>query len=159
MHTLWTDLFHAQQAIPGIYTCKADPDCWNPSPAKEDPNWWKPLWPHGLPMRNQWSVQLLNYPPNEAYISKDYIGDPTSARWERMLEQAEVPGTPQQWEAIVDIHPIAAPGAGQSDFMPDAITYFDSLTNGFYISSMIELFISVVWPTTHPFPTRQFPLI
>ena len=135
-------LLNYMQALQGISKCMATTGCWNNSNPHEDEPW--AFFPQfGLPMALQRSVLLLNYPPTTALTEKNYLNTFTIGRWSRVLTVAGI-GNPTLFEAIVDIRPIAAPGSGTSQYLPDAQTYFNDKTGstgGYYITPQLNLML------------------
>lgn len=142
MHPAFLDKNHAVQGLHGITLCRNTEGCWdnhNPEPVKEP---WAFYLPLGLPLANQQAVTLLNYPPATSLSDRDYLDNFTLNRWQRVLAAAGIE-QPYLYETIVDVLPIAAPGSGQANYLPDPITYFDTRTSDdtsrFYITPMLEL--------------------
>jgi hypothetical protein len=142
MHPAFLDQKHAVQGLHGITLCQNTPGCWenhNPKPTTEP---WAFYLPLGLPLANTQAVMLLNYPPATSLTDRDYLDNFTLKRWKRILAAVGIE-QPYLYEAIVDVLPIAAPGSGQADYLPDPIAYFDTPTSDessrFYITPMIEL--------------------
>lgn len=89
------------------------------------------LLPSGLSMARTRSVQLLHFPPLEAFVYKDYLYSPTNRRWENLLgnnglAEAHLP----ELETIVDCVPLAAPGddsAGIAAFNDKFIPYVKAM--------------------------------
>ncbi len=126
----------------GISKCKNQSGCWNKNNSNPNEPW--AFFPQfGLPMVNQKSVLLLNYPPASALTGKDYLNTFTMSRWTRLLSGVGI-DNPTLFETIVDVRPIAAPGSGTSQNLPDAITYFNDqtgLTGGYYITPQLNLML------------------
>lgn len=73
---------------------------------------WRFFLPLGLAMTQQYSVQLLHFPPDYSLPDQNYLGSKTSERWESLLELNGVAGTEvARYETIIDIAPIAAPAS------------------------------------------------
>ncbi len=75
--------------------------------------------PWGLALAKVKSVQMLHFPPIEAYIYSDYIFSPTNRRWENLLgynglDSQDFP----KMESIVDCVPIGAPGGDTQGIAP-----------------------------------------
>lgn len=119
--------------------------CWNPAGNPESAanrqyeSHWAFYLPLGLPMVNQKTVMLLNYPPNDALCATDYLNNFTIDRWNWRLETVGIPSpeTPL-YEAILDSHPIAAPGSGQSGYIRDTTPYFYSKGQPNYNDAMLD---------------------
>ena len=133
------------QAEIGAAKCQAKPGCWNKNNTHEDEPW--AFFPQfGLPMVMQRSVLMLNYPPTTALTQKDYLNTFTMNRWTRVLKAIGI-DNPTLYETIVDIRPIAAPGSGTSQNLPDAQTYFNDTarkTGGYYINPQLALMVDPV---------------
>ena len=129
----------------GITQCKATPGCWNKNNTHEDEPW--AFFPQfGLPMAMQRSVLMLNYPPTTALTEMDYLDTFTMNRWTRVLSRVGI-ANPVLFETIVDIRPIAAPGSGTSQNLPDAQTYFNDMTGktgGYYINPQLSLMVDPI---------------
>ncbi len=118
--------------------------CWNPAgnsepEANQAPSHWAFYLPLGLPMVNQKTVMLLNYPPNDALCATDYLNNFTIDRWNWRLETVGIPTseTPR-YETILDSHPIAAPGSGQSGYIRNTTQYFYKQGQPNYNDAMLD---------------------
>lgn len=132
-------------AYKGAKSCMSIDNCWNKNNTHEDQPW-AFLTPLGLPMARQQSVLLLNYPPVDALTEKDYLNNFTMARWSNVLSAVGI-GNPTIYEAIVDIRPIAAPGSGTTENLPDAQKFFNDkteTTGGYYINPQLSLTVDPV---------------
>ena len=134
------------QALKGVAKCQETDDCW--SHHEDDPNEPWAFFPQfGLPMTQQRTILMLNYPPASALTGKDYLNTFTMSRWTRLLEGVGVPN-PTLFETIVDVRPIAAPGSGASQYLPNAQTYFNDpsgKTGGYYIDPQLNLMLNPAW--------------
>ena len=146
-----------QEAAKGIYKCTVDVSCWNKNNHVRSEPW--AFFPQfGLPMAMQRSVLMLNYPPSTALTEKDYLNTFTMQRWTRILEKVGI-SDPTLYETIVDIRPIAAPGSGTSENLPDAQTYFSDptgATGGYYINPQLSLMLD---PPSQGLTDRTLPLV
>ena len=137
-------------ALQGVNKCKQQSDCWNRNNTHEDEPW--AFFPQfGLPMAMQRSVLMLNYPPSTALTGQDYLKTFTMNRWTRVLDAVGI-HNPTLFETIVDIRPIAAPGSGTSQNLPDAQTYFNDpsgTTGGYYINPQLSLMVEPQLPNPH----------
>ena len=137
-------------ALQGVNKCKQQSDCWNRNNTHEDEPW--AFFPQfGLPMAMQRSVLMLNYPPSTALTGQDYLKTFTMNRWTRVLDAVGI-DNPTLFETIVDIRPIAAPGSGTSQNLPDAQTYFNDpsgTTGGYYINPQLSLMVEPQLPNPH----------
>lgn len=138
IHPTFFDRSHAYQARVGVTACKRDEDCWDPKPRAHQP--WTLFLPLGLPMATQRTVLFLDYPPIPALTGKDYLHNYTMCRWGRVMGAAGA-DTPTAFETIVDARPIAAPGSGESQYLPDPIARFDTTgdNGGHYLTPMLRL--------------------
>ncbi len=131
-----------QAAYQGVRKCMEETDCWNKNNTHKDEPW--AFFPQfGLPMAMQRSVLMLNYPPSTALTEKNYLNTFTMNRWTRVLGAVGI-DDPTLYETIVDVRPIAAPGSGTSDNLPDAQTYFNDptgKTGGYYINPQLALMV------------------
>ncbi len=146
--TVLPQIMSDQVAGLGLKGAKACHDqgaaCWNPAGAQKaeanhTPSHWAFYLPLGLPMVNQQTVMLLNYPPNDALCATDYLNNFTIDRWNWRLETVGIPTseTPR-YETILDGHPIAAPGSGQSGYIRDTTSYFYSKGQPNYNDAMLD---------------------
>ncbi len=136
MHQRFMDTAHGQQGLQGVKACQNNAGCWEPYIGNAP---WAFYLPLGLAMLNQKIVNYLNYPPYDALTSGDYLDNFTMDRWNRILKSAGI-ANPHLYNTIVDSRPIAAPGSGQSPFLPDIMTYFNnSASGGNYVAPMINL--------------------
>jgi hypothetical protein len=72
--------------------------------------------PFGLSMARARSIQLLHFPPMEAYVYYDYLFSPSNRRWENLLGYNGMKGGNfAELESIVDCVPLAAPGGDNQD--------------------------------------------
>lgn len=134
-HQGFLDATHSVQGLDGVNHCKNISGCWDPHPDKTYP--WAFFLPFGMAMVNQPVVNFMNYPPAVSLVSKDYLDNATMKRWSGVLGAVGI-SNPVLYETIVDGRPIAAAGTGQSDFLPDINTYFNSPGN-YYVTPMISL--------------------
>ncbi len=124
----------------GAEKCMNTDNCWNKNNTHKDEPW-AFLAPLGLPMVMQRSVLMLNYPPTDALTEKDYLNNFTMNRWSNVLKAVGIED-PTLYETIVDIRPIAAPGSGTTENLPDAQKYFNDktlTTGGYYINPQLSL--------------------
>ncbi len=160
MHPAFVDAAHATQGLNGVTLCQGTPvvppakfKCWDPAPKAGQP--WALFLPLGMAMVNQQAVTLLDYPPAVSLIDRDYLKNVTMDRWSRVLAAAGV-ANPVLYETIVDTRPIAAPGTGQSEYLPDPATYFNKQgTDHFYITPMLALLTN---PPTNTSATNSLPI-
>ncbi|KTG17702.1 hypothetical protein AUR63_07740 [Guyparkeria sp. XI15] len=138
IHPAFFDSDHAGQARAGVSACKATKGCWDPKPRADQP--WAMFLPLGLPLATQQTVLFLDYPPIPALTGRDYLNNYTMCRWGRLMGAAGA-ATPTAFETIVDARPIAAPGSGESQYLPDPITHFntDTAAGGDYLAPMLQL--------------------
>ncbi len=117
--------------------------CWNKNNPHADEPW--AFFPQfGLPLVKQRAVMMLNYPPVTALTGKNYLNTFTLIRWSRVLQRVGIE-QPVLFETIVDIRPIAAPGSGTSQNLPDAQKFFNdksSSTGGYYITPQLNLMLN-----------------
>jgi hypothetical protein len=103
------------------------------------------LLPFGLSMANTKSVQLLHYPPLETLVYQDYLYSPTNRRWENLLGfNAKHESNFSEYETIIDIVPLAAPGDDGKDLQK----YTDLFTD--YIKAMLKLKLKSTGNRTQP---------
>lgn len=136
VHYQFFDNRHARQGKLGVRKCKTTSSCWDPNPGKKP---WAFYLPLGLPLVGQKAVTLLDYPPSDSLMDRDYLGNFTMDRWSNVLRTVGI-DNPVRYETIVDSRPIAAPGSGQSKYMPAVSTYFNDAPDGpDYIVPMLKL--------------------
>lgn len=134
----FVDASHAGLGWAGVGACQAASGCWNPKPGAQP---WAFDLPLGLPLVNQKAVMLLNYPPSDALCSADYLSNFTMARWTTVLQTVGI-ADPVLYETIVDVHPIAAPGSGQSTYIAGTTQYFFTAGQPNYDQAMLNLLLS-----------------
>lgn len=71
--------------------------------------------PFGLAMARAKSIQLLHFPPMEAFVYYDYLFSPSNRRWENLLGYNGRRDNFAALESIVDCVPLAAPGGDSED--------------------------------------------
>lgn len=130
--------------LAGAGACQAAAGCWDPQPGVSP---WAFYLPLGLPMVNQKAVMLLNYPPSDALCSADYLSNFTMARWNGVLTRVGI-ADPVLYQTIVDLHPIAAPGSGQSACIHNTTKYFYDAAGPNYDLSMLDLLVNPSGRTT-----------
>jgi hypothetical protein len=138
---------YAGLGLNGAKACQAATGCWDPYPGVSP---WAFYLPLGLPMVNQKALMLLNYPPSDALCSADYLSNFTMARWTSVLQTVGITD-PVLYETIVDVHPIAAPGSGQSTCIAKTTQYFYNSGQANYDQAMLNLLLAP--PGRSPGPT------
>ncbi|MFV1874066.1 MAG: hypothetical protein ACMZ64_12160 [Oleiphilus sp.] len=136
-HQTFLDNNHAVQGLNGINNCKqttSPTSCWDPSPGNYP---WAFYLPLGMAMINQKALTYLNFPPSDSLVNADYLDNFTMKRWNQVLEDVGI-SNPALYNTIVDARPIAAPGSGQADLLPNVTSYFNSSGN-YYDTPMINL--------------------
>jgi len=88
--------------------------------------------PLGQPLVNHWGVMLLDYPPADALCASDYQNNFTMHRWRQVLAWGGQPTI--AWSGIVDVHPIAAYGADESDGIKKTSALFQG-----YVEQMLAV--------------------
>lgn len=106
---------------------------------------WAFYLPLGLPLVNHWSVMLLDYPPADALCGADYLGNFSMNRWAQIYAWQGVAA--DSYAALVDVHPIAAAGSGESTAIQKAGSYFTE-----YVRAMLRVL------TTPPNLAKRAPL-
>jgi hypothetical protein len=129
---------HAAQGLNGVQKCRQTNGCWDPNPNAQYP--WAFFLPLGMAMINQAVVNFMNYPPAVSLAGYDYLANNTIKRWSSVLAAAGITN-PVLYETIVDGRPIAAAGTGQSDYLPDIDTYFNSPGKE-YVTPMLSLLVA-----------------
>lgn len=147
-----------KQALKGVNFCKSlGTSCWNNAGIQKNEPW--AFFPQfGLPLVNQKSILLLNYPPYTALTKKSYLKTFTINRWSRVARAVGNPN-PTLFETIVDTRPIAASGSGVSDSLPDPEKYFNDKTGthgGYYINPQLSLMLD---PPGNTSKTHTLPLV
>jgi phospholipase C len=152
MHVQMLDHDHAGLALRGVEECRKTP-AWNPmanykvkptQPKSE----WRLFLPLGMPIVNHRAITLLHYPPTIAYHEADYFKAATAQHWMQIVKCC-VPHDIRQYQLIIDVNPIAAPGSGESeyenDYFPINLTslFFDNDKKGLtYVRSILELMLN-----------------
>lgn len=138
------------QALGGVQQCQGTSGCWDPHPGNAP---WAMFLPFGLPLVNQLAVSFLDYPPSTSLSYGDYLNNFTMDRWTQVMQAVGIPN-PLLYQTTVDSRPIAAPGSGQTNYLPDATTYFNDPSNHYYLTPMILLLTQppTAWgnPATRP---------
>lgn len=112
---------------------------------------WRFVLPHGLPLVNNKSVQLLHFPPDYVLEDiQDYLKAKTTERWADLLKRNGAnPAELDKFQAIVDIAPIAAPaGDGRTLDERNIYSYFTP-----FIDDLVDL-----WTTPNT-SQRNKPLV
>lgn len=129
---------HAGLGWTGSLGCQSATGCWDAAPGVSP---WAFYLPLGLPLVNQKTVMLLNYPPSDALCSADYLSNFTMARWTSVLQTVGITD-PVLYETIVDVHPIAAPGSGQSACIARTTPYYYAQGQANYDQSLLNLVLA-----------------
>ncbi|MDQ2642568.1 MAG: hypothetical protein M3020_02040 [Myxococcota bacterium] len=96
---------------------------------------WEFMLPLGLPLVNHWSVLLLDYPPSAALCGADYLNNFTMQRWAQVFAWQ---GTnADTFEALVDVHPIAADGSGESSAIAKNGVFFRD-----YVKAILQVLLT-----------------
>lgn len=150
-HQKFLDGDHAVQGLNGVNNCKQVTSCWDPSPGDYP---WAFYLPLGMAMLNQQAVTYLNFPPSDSLVEADYLDNFTMHRWNQVLADVGITN-PDAYNTIVDARPIAAPGSGQADLLPDVSTYFNARGN-YYDTPMLTLLTD---PPINTSTTNTLPVI
>jgi len=154
MHQTFMDANHAVQGLDGVNNCKkvvTPTKCWDPYPGDYP---WAFYLPFGMAMLNQKAVNYLNFPPSDSLVDADYLANFTMRRWNQVLAGVGITD-PALYNTIVDARPIAAPGSGQADYLPDVTTYFNA-TGNYYDTPMLTLLTD---PPTNTNANNTLPVI
>ncbi len=135
----------------GTLACQAVSGCWGNPVSGGQP--WAFYLPLGLPMVNQVAVTFLDYPPNASLCTSNYLSNFTTARWNAVMTTAGVTN-PVLYEAIVDAHPIAAPGSGQGTYVDATTSYFGG--NQGYDNTLLGVLTN---PPTNTSATSTLPVL
>ncbi len=157
----------AGKALVGAHLLK-DMGVWNPMegfPVNGDSDdgdcKWHVYPPLGLNVMGQRGLLLMHYPPWQVVQQGTFLDCMTMSRWDRVLRCAGVPEDEVGfYRTIIDVNPIAAPGAGQSEYPNDyfpimmASGFFDGGPDRDYIRSMLELYLNAPYAegNTHTLP-------
>ena len=129
---------------------------WNPMegyPVNSDSDDGKCKWhlfpPLGLNVMGQRGVLLMHYPPWQVLQQGTFLDCMTMHRWDTVLRASGIPEDDVSYfRTIVDVNPIAAPGAGQSEYPNDyfpimmASGFFDGPDDRDYIPTMLRLYLN-----------------
>lgn len=172
VHQKFVDEQHALQAVSGVSACQQNslPNptmthcadsagyCWNSecenysksqgTYVPTDP--WALYLPFGLGMINQKVTLFLDYPPDSSLSQGDYLDNFTMCRYNRVLLAVINAQNAAPYDTIVDSRPLAAPGSGMSNYLPDPVDIFNtpSPQGGYYLTPMLQLL-------TNPSQTSQ----
>lgn len=153
MHPRFMNNLHAVQGLNGVTLCKNTSGCWDPNPGDAP---WAFFLPFGMPLINQQAVTLLDYPPSTSLVAGDYLNNFTMRRWSQVMTSVGI-SNPVLYETTVDSRPIAAPGSGQTSYLPNATTYFNTPnSNHHYLTPMLRLLAN---PPNDPSDTHTRPII
>jgi hypothetical protein len=101
--------------------------------------------PFGLAMMRAKSIQLLHFPPLEAFVYQDYLYSPTNRRWENLLAYNHLNNVHfAELESIVDCVPLAAPGGDSKGIEP-----FNNVFTP-YVKEMLKARLNQDGPATQP---------
>lgn len=110
---------------------------------------WHLFPPLGLNVMNQRGMLLMHYPPWQVLQQGTFLDCMTMHRWDTVLRASGVPEDEVSYfRTIVDVNPIAAPGAGQSEYPNDyfpilmASAFFDGGPQRNYIRTMLEYYVN-----------------
>lgn len=93
--------------------------------------------PFGLAMSAYKSIQMLHFPPIEAFDFTDYLYNPTCRRWELLLLHNGFDGKQNTlMERLLDLVPIAAPGGDSKDIDNYNLSF------SLYVSTLLEMFLA-----------------
>ncbi len=132
---------NAELGLQGVVNAVNDPNTWywNPKETQMKSNYndgklyqdpWAFYLPLGLPVVNQKSVMLLNYPPADSLCATDYLKNFTMDRWSSVLTRVGIDQKDTAlYETIVDTHPIAAPGSGMGTPIANTTKFFTDFDN------------------------------
>ncbi|MEL7514463.1 MAG: hypothetical protein AAGK03_07625 [Pseudomonadota bacterium] len=129
---------------------------WNPMegyPVNGDSDDGKCKWhlfpPLGLNVMGQRGLLLMHYPPWQVLQQGTFLDCMTMHRWDTVLRASGIPEDEVSFfRTIVDVNPIAAPGAGQSEYPNDyfpimmASAFFDGPDDRDYIRTMLKLYLN-----------------
>ena len=110
---------------------------------------WHLFPPLGLNVMGQRGLLLMHYPPWQVLQQGTFLECMTMHRWDTVLRASGIPADYVSfYRTIVDVNPIAAPGAGQSEYLNDyfpimmASGFFDGPPQRSYIRSMLNLYLN-----------------
>jgi len=151
-------LFHADRAGLAIEGAKLlqEYNVWNPMegyPVNSDKDdgdcKWHLFPPLGLNVMGQRGVLLMHYPPWQVLQQGTFLDCMTARRWNTILHAVGIPTNEiSRYRTIVDVNPIAAPGAGQSEYPNDyfpimmASAFFDGASERNYIRRMLDYYVN-----------------
>ncbi|MEL6565102.1 MAG: hypothetical protein AAFQ59_11730 [Pseudomonadota bacterium] len=151
-------LFHADRAglaVEGARLLRAF-NVWNPMagfPVNADTDdgtcKWHLFPPLGLNVMGQRGLLLMHYPPWQVLQQATFLDCMTARRWNTILHAVGIPTDEiSRYRTIVDVNPIAAPGAGQSEYPNDyfpimmASAFFDGAPERNYIRRMLDHYVN-----------------
>ncbi|MEX0348122.1 MAG: hypothetical protein AB3N15_01770 [Paracoccaceae bacterium] len=110
---------------------------------------WHLFPPLGLNVMGQRGLLLMHYPPWQVLQQGTFLKCMTMHRWDMVLRASGIPPDEVSfYRTIVDVNPIAAPGAGQSEYPNDyfpimmASGFFDGPPERAYIRTMLGLYLN-----------------
>ncbi|WP_170763051.1 hypothetical protein [Ruegeria lacuscaerulensis] len=110
---------------------------------------WHLFPPLGLNVMAQKGLLLMHYPPWQVLQQGTFLKCMTMHRWDTVLRASGIPDDEVSFfRTIVDVNPIAAPGAGQSEYPNDyfpimmASGFFDGPPERNYIRTMLNLYLN-----------------
>ncbi|MHA6263293.1 hypothetical protein ACXYMO_08835 [Arenibacterium sp. CAU 1754] len=110
---------------------------------------WDVFPPLGLNVMGQRGLLLMHYPPWQVLQQGTFLDCMTMHRWDTVLRASGVPEDEVGYfRTIIDVNPIAAPGAGQSEYPNDyfpimmASAFFDGPEDRNYIRTMLQLYLN-----------------
>ncbi|MEM8653215.1 MAG: alkaline phosphatase family protein [Pseudomonadota bacterium] len=110
---------------------------------------WNLFPPLGLNVMGQRGVLLMHYPPWQVLQQATFLDCMTARRWNTILHAVGIPKDEiSRYRTIVDVNPIAAPGAGQSEYPNDyfpimmASAFFDGASERNYIRRMLDFYVN-----------------
>ncbi len=110
---------------------------------------WHLFPPLGLNVMGQKGLLLMHYPPWQVLQQGTFLEVMTMHRWDTVLGASGIPKDEVSFfRTFVDVNPIAAPGAGQSEYPNDyfpimmASAFFDGAPERDYIRAMLGYYLN-----------------
>ncbi|RLA60014.1 MAG: hypothetical protein DRQ89_13370 [Epsilonproteobacteria bacterium] len=137
-------LRHGDTAVELARTYNKEKNKWLPN--------WRFLLPHGLPLTNNRTLEVMNFPPVSLVLkTQDYLDSATTHRWNKMfIANGVKEENLDLYGAIVDIVPVAAP-ANEGYILRDTQHIYSGHFNP-YAMAMVEMWTRIEDDPEHSKP-------